>query len=97
MSNPRGGGKAWKIRAREREERNMRACMRERGEKMMSEEFRIALNPHRPFDSQPRRPPRLPLGSTLLEKWRTIAALGPQLVLVIVYRLGSLFAFLMYT
>lgn len=63
----------------------------------MSEEFRIALNPHRPFDSRPRRSPRLPLCSVSLEKLRTIAALGPQLLLVIVYELGSLFAFLMYT
>lgn len=35
-----------------------------RGEKMMSEEFRIALNPRRPFDSQPRPCPRLPLCSS---------------------------------
>lgn len=68
-----------------------------RREKIMSEEFRIALNPHRPFDSQPCRSPRLPLHSTSLEKLCTIAVLGSQLVLVIVYEFGSLFAFLMYT
>lgn len=55
-------------RAREREKYESA-----RGEKMMSEEFRIALNPHRPSDSLPRRSPRLPLCSVSPEKLRTIA------------------------
>ncbi len=45
MSDPRGGEKAWKKRARE--ERNMRA----REGRICLKMFRIALNPHHPFDS----------------------------------------------
>lgn len=49
MSNPRGGEKAWKKRASE--ERNM--SVRE-GRKWWLKNVQIALNPHRPIDSQPR-------------------------------------------
>lgn len=60
--------------------------------------LRIAVNPPRPFYSQTCRSSRP--SSPPPKKARTITALGvpgPQLVLVIVYELGSLFAFLMYT
>ncbi len=80
---------------KERERRGILEC--EKGENDALNFFRIALNPHRPFYSQPQHSPGHPRRSTSMEKLRTIAALCPQLVLVIVYELGSLFAFLMCT